>query len=167
MGFIYSHNKQSWAVEARADASDKTDAKFHAIQGDVAARMLRIIEVMVAGEATSAALALMKLARDSQVATGALTQGSGTSIASLSSGAPTVRASAFDTAATVQPQSSASLHLLQLSLQAFGGVIRWVAAPGQEIYQVGLAANVGETSLDAFTGSGTPTISSHIHFEEL
>lgn len=167
MGYLYNHAKQSWAVEARADASDKTDGKFHAIQGDVAARMLRVVEIFIGGEATSSALALMKLARDSQVATGSLTTAAGGATVAMSSGAPAVRALAFDTAATVQPQSSATLHLLQLSLNAFGGIIRWVAAPGQEIYQVGLAANVGETSLDAFTGSGTPNISSSIMFEEL
>lgn len=162
---MYSHTKQSWAVEARADASNKTDGKYHAIIGDSTTRMLRITEVMVSGEAAAAALALMKLARDSTVGA-TLSNGAGAAIAALSSGAPTVRATTFDTA-TTKPQSSATLHLLQLSLQAFGGVIRWVAAPGQEIYQVGNAVNVGETSLDAFTGSGTPTISSHIHFEEL
>lgn len=162
---MYNHTKQSWAVEARADASNKTDGKYHAVQGDSTTRMLRIVEIGLFGEATSAALALMKLARDSTVGA-TLSNGSGTAIAALSSGAPTVRATTFDTA-TTKPQSSASLHLLQLSLQAFGGAIRWVAAPGEEIYQVGNAVNVGETSLDAFTGSGTPSISSHLVFEEL
>lgn len=165
MGYLYSHTKQSWAVEARADASNKTDGKYQAIIGDSTTRMLRIIEIAVGGEAAASALALMKLARDSTVGA-TLSNGAGAAVAALSTGAPTVRATTFDTA-TTKPQSSASLHLLQLSLQAFGGYIRWAAGPGQEIYQVGNAVNVGETSFDAFTGSGTPTISSHIHFEEL
>lgn len=165
MGFVYSHTKQSWAVAALADATNLTDTKYHAVVGDSTVRMLRILEIMLGGEATSAALALMVLARDSTLGA-TLSNGAGAAIAAISSGAPTVRATTFDTA-TTKPQRNAALHLLQLSLQAFGGVIRWVAAPGQEIYQVGSVLNVGESSLSAFTGSGTPTISSHMHFEEL
>lgn len=127
--------------------------------------MARIQEILLTGEATSAALALMVLARDS-TAGATLSNGAGASVAGLSPGAPTVRVTTFDTA-TTPPQRSASLHLLNLSLQAFGGAIRWAAAPGEEIYQVGNAVNVGETSLSAFTGSGTPTISSNVVFEEL
>jgi len=165
VGFIYSHTKQSWAVAAVADTTNYTDGKYHAVIGDSTTRMLRITEIFIGGEASAAALALMVLARDSTIGA-TLSNGSGTAIAAVSSGAPTVRATTFDTA-TTKPQRAATLHLLQLSMQAFGGVVRWVAAPGSELYQVGNAVNVGETSLSAFTGSGTPAISSHLQFEEL
>ncbi len=165
MGFIYTHNKQSWAIESRADASNMTDVKYHAVVGDSTVRMLRILEVFVGGEATSSALAIMVLARDSTLGA-TLSNTAGATVAALSSGAPNVRATTFDTA-TTKPQRNAALHLLNLSMNAFGGIIRWVAAPGQEIYQVGSVLNVGETSFSAFTGSGTPNVSSHLQFEEL
>lgn len=56
---------------------------------------------------------------------------------------------------TTLPQRSATLHLLNLAYNAFGGIVRWVAAPGEEITQIGNAVNTGETSWSAFTG-GTP-----------
>lgn len=165
MGYQYSHTKQSWAIAALADAANLTDTKYHAVVGDSTTRMLRINEIFLGGEASAAAVAAMVLARDSTLGA-TLSNGAGTAVASLSSGAPTVRATTFDTA-TTKPQRNAALHLLELSMNAFGGIIRWVAAPGAEIYQVGSVLNVGETSLSAFTGSGTPTISSHVCFEEL
>lgn len=165
MGFIYSHSKQSWAVAALADATNLTSGKYHAVVGDTTVRMLRITEIFMGGEATSSALALMVLARDSTLGA-TLSNAAGANVAALSSGAPTVRATTFDTA-TTPPQRNAALHLLELSMNAFGGIIRWVAAPGSEIYQVGSVLNVGETSLSAFTGSGTPAISSSFIFEEL
>ena len=167
MGFVYSFVKQSWAIAALADATNLTSGKYQAVQGDTTTRMLRITEVLVGGEASAAAIAAMVLARDS-TAGGTLSLSSGCTVAGLSSGAPTTRlaSTVFDTA-TTPPQRASALHLLELSMNAFGGIIRWVAAPGSEIYQVGNAVNVGGTSLSAFTGSGTPTVSSHIHYEEL
>jgi hypothetical protein len=108
----------------------------------------------------------MVLARDSLV--GATTSaGTGFTDAPMDSltaalAAPPV---SFNTATTA-PQRSASLHLLNLSFNAFGGIVRWLAAPGEEISQYGNAANVGETSLSASNAGGTPgAMGGHLIYE--
>ena len=72
-----------------------------------------------------------------------------------------------DTTAT-DPQRSATLgHVLNLSFNAFGGIVRWLAAPGEEIGMVGLALDTGSISLSAFTGGTPGALGSHFIFETL
>ena len=67
--------------------------------------------------------------------------------------------------ATTMPQRSASLQLLDLAYNAFGGIVRWVAYPGEEVSVYGNAVNVGEVSLSCFTGGTPGLMSSHIVYE--
>ena len=69
---------------------------------------------------------------------------------------------------TTDPQRSATLgHVLNLSFNAFGGIVRWLAAPGEEIAMIGLAADTGSVALSAFTGGTPGALGSHIIFETL
>ena len=49
--------------------------------------------------------------------------------------------------------------------QRFGGVVRWVAAPGEEIWATAGTAPNGEMILDSIAGTGV--VSQDIRFEEL
>ena len=70
------------------------------------------------------------------------------------------------TSAATDPQRSATLgHVLNLSFNAFGGIVRWLAAPGEEVGMVGQAANTGSMSLSAFTGGTPGLLGSHIIYE--
>jgi hypothetical protein len=72
------------------------------------------------------------------------------------------------TSSTILAQRSATLgHILQLSFNAFGGIVRWLAPPGGEIGMVGLAVDTGSFSLSAFTGGTPGLMSSHIIYESL
>ena len=62
------------------------------------------------------------------------------------------------------PSNSVSKAKLNLAFNAFGGVVRWVAAPGEEWWMIGTGANVA-TTLSNNTGSTTGTVSSHINYE--
>ena len=76
--------------------------------------------------------------------------------------------STFNKAATNKPQRSATLGgLLNLSFNAFGGIVRWVAAPGEEISMVGNTASLGEVSLSAFTGGTAGLLGAHMIYEPL
>jgi hypothetical protein len=55
--------------------------------------------------------------------------------------------------------------LLNLSFNAFGGIVRWVAAPGQEIGMLGNTASLGEISLSAYTGGTPGLMGSHFILE--
>ncbi len=69
--------------------------------------------------------------------------------------------------ATTDPQRSSTLKLLNIGFNAFGGIYRWVAAPGEEISIVGNTASLGEVSLSAFTGGTPGAMGSHIIYETL
>ena len=72
-----------------------------------------------------------------------------------------------DTTVTDPERSSVLGHVLNLSFNAFGGIVRWLAAPGEEIQLTGLALDTGSVSLSAFTGGTPGALGSHIIFETL
>jgi hypothetical protein len=66
---------------------------------------------------------------------------------------------------TTLPQRSSTRHLLNLSYNGFGGIVRWVAAPGAELTLIGNAVNTGEISWSAFTGGTAGLMSGHCIYE--
>ena len=64
-----------------------------------------------------------------------------------------------------QRSNAATSARLALTLNAFGGIVRWVAAPGEECTTYGAAASVGEVSLTAYTGGTPGLMQSHIALE--
>lgn len=164
MGQRLSSQEVSWTPTATADTTDLADTTFHAIQGGVSTQRLVIREVYMGGVATASAPALMIFARDSQVGSGSLTVGRMAVIdaAAVLIANPPVT---FNTAATNQPQRSSTLSMLTLGFNAFGGIVRWVAAPGEEITTLGASASLGELSLSAFTGGTPGLMNSHVILE--
>lgn len=134
------------------------------IQGGSASQRINIIEVMLTGQAGASSPSIMLLARDVVVAAtlGATTTNDApldSAVAALA--APPLVGNTF----TTPPQRSTTAKLLNLAFNAFGGIVRWVAAPGEEITQAGNAVSVGETSLSAFTGGTPGLMGSHIIYE--
>lgn len=162
----YSFAFSSWAPAAQADTTTLTASKFQAIQGAAAPFIGRITECLVSGEAVSAAVNILLLARDTTVFITPTALATGQTVAGLNPSSPT-KSSLTCVNATTTPQRSATAHLLTLSFNAFGGIIRWAAAPGEELYYTGATQPNGELSLSGFTGSGTGQMSSHIVFEEM
>jgi len=155
---------------ATADAADLADNTYPgAIQGASSTQKIHVREVFIGGQATSNSIATILLARDSQVATGAIALSSANGQAdapwgpndSVASAAPIV----IGTAATNKPRRSASHRLLVLPLNAWGGLLRWQPGPGEDPSLVGNTANVGEISLSAFTGFGGGPIGGHLVYE--
>lgn len=138
-----------------------------AIQGGSSTQRVVISEVYLGGQAVASAPSIMTLARDSTVGatlTG-LTASTQTNAVLEGSAAQTFTTVFF--AATTAPQRSTTLHLLNLSFNAFGGLVRWQAAPGNEISIVGNTASLGEVSLSAYTGGTTGLMGSHIIYEPM
>jgi hypothetical protein len=159
----WSALKNNWTPVAVLDATNFTASGFVAIQGGSASQRVNILEVYMGGLAGASAPAQMLFARDVVVGatslTGVLTTPLDPNTAALA--APTV---AFSSATTL-PQRSSTLQILALGFNAFGGVVRWVAAPGQEIGLYGTAINFGELSLSS-ASTGTPGLmNSHFIFE--
>lgn len=148
--------------EAVADTSNMTDAKYLAVQGGSATQVNKILEVSMGGQAAASAPAYMVLARDSTV--GATLSGGRQAALDPATAALAAPPVTFTTA-TTKPQRSSTLHLLVLPFNAFGGIYRWVAAPGEEIGMLGNAQPLGEVSLSGFTGTTPGLLGAHIVFE--
>jgi hypothetical protein len=165
----YSISFASISPTATADTTNLVDSTYAmAVNGGNGTMELKYNEVYIGGEgASSAAPTIWVFGRDSQVGTGTI--GAGTLRSALldaSATAPGTIMTFGQTFATNKPQRSSTLgHLLALSMNAYGGITRWVARQGEEVKSVGNTASLGEMSLSAFTGGTPGACSGHVVFE--
>lgn len=141
------------------------------LQGGSATQLNRIHEVSISGMAASSSSPTpMLLSRDSQVATGSNTNGAGQTDAALDPATAALAAPVLtgNSNATLKPQRSSTLHLMNCSLNAFGGVYFWRANKIDECPAVlGNTASLGEASLSCFTGGTPGAIGAHMIYESL
>jgi hypothetical protein len=156
----------SFTPTATADGTNLADNTYGGvIQGGTSTQRNQIIEVMLTGQAGASSPTIMQLARDTIVG-GTVSLGTGQTDAPLDAATAALAAAPITgNVATTKPQRSATAKLLNLAFNAFGGIIRWVAAPGEEITIVGNTQPLGEVSLSAYSG-GTPGLTgSHVIYE--
>lgn len=153
---------------AVADATNFTDGGYMGLMGGSTTQRIDVSEIYMGGQATVSSPSIMILARDStaQATPTALSTGNSDAAIDPATAALAAPPVAF-VASTTKPQRSATLGLANLSYNAFGGIVRWVAPPGAEIKLLGNTASFGEMSLSAFTG-GTPGLTgAHIVYEPM
>lgn len=135
-----------------AGATLSTTADLLSTQA-AAAGQNRILEIIIGGEATASAVNRVSIQR------------SGTSFTSNTAITPEKFNTRSPAAAGVYGKASTQAlvgnPMLTLGFNAFGGFIRWVAAPGEEIY--GMNSEI----VSARSASGTSLVSGTIIFEEL
>lgn len=152
---------------ATADATNLVDSTYpFAIQGGSTTQRTNVIELFLGGQAGASSPTFMVLGRDSTIG---VTLTSDTNLIDAPIDAVTAALAApavvFNKAST-KPQRSTTLGgLLNLSFNAFGGIVRWVAAPGCEISMVGNTASLGELSFTAFTGGTAGLLGAHMIYE--
>lgn len=159
----------AWSPTATADTTNLANGTYMAIAAS-ATTSLRIGEIFIGGQASASSINIMQFARDVVV---------GASVAALvapnSDGPLNGFANPFTTAvvtyvaATTAPQRSSAITAarLHLSLNTFGGIIRWAARPDEEWWITGVAVNVSESSLSAFTGGSVGNIAAHLLYEAI
>src|SRR5215471_8297581 len=158
----WSISCQNWTPTAVADTTNFT-APYMALQGGTSTQRIQIIEVYMGGLAGASSPTLMVLAFDS---TAFVTASPGGRLTPLDTATAALGTNpVFSYNAATQPQRGATGHKLALAYNAFGGIVKWTAAPGEEILQSGASANTGEHSLTAFTGGTPGAMSAHIIFE--
>lgn len=141
---VYAITKAGTALSTTADAL--TCQAASAGQG-------RILEWIIGGEATSSAVNRVGIGRYGTSITGNSAQ----TPEKFNSRSP----AAAGTYGSTGTQALTAGNMLTLAFNAFGGFIRWVAAPGEEMYYV----NSEVIALRSL--SGTSTCSSTCIFEEL
>jgi hypothetical protein len=141
-----------------------------ALAGGTATQLLDVLEVYCAGLSGSSAPCFWMMSRVSTAHTGAIT-----ALSSPNTDGPLNPATAalgtvptpFVAVATNNPIPSSTITdaAIMLGLNLFGGIVRWVAAPGAQYTILGTAAPLGETCWSALNGSTTGTMSSHVIYE--
>ena len=139
------------------------------VQGGTATQSVKIHELSISGQAASSSSpTFMLLSRDSTVGV-TVTNGTGVTDTAMDAStaalaAPTVTGNTTGTGA----QRSATAHLINASLNAFGGVYFWRANKWDECPTIlGNTQPLGEVSLSAFTGGTPGAIGSHLIYEAL
>lgn len=153
---------------ATADATNLVDATYpFLLQGGSSTQRCKIHEIYMGGQANSSSPTYMILGRDSTVAA-TNSNGTGQTDAAMDAATAALAAPALTgNTNTTKPQRSATLHLLNMSFNAFGGVVLWAPAPGGEITTIGNTASLGEVSLSAFTGGTPGAMGAHMIYEPL
>jgi len=167
----YSGSWQTITATAINDTAALTDSNYpYALQGGTATQRNNIKEIFVGGEGTTSTPVALVFARDSTASAtlvGTGTTGAGARVPALLDGSGTAPATApkGGNSAATDPQRDTAGHLLHFSFNAFGGIVRWVAADGYEISMVGNAASLGDCSLSGVATTGAAATSGHILFE--
>lgn len=125
-----------------------------------AGSVVNVYEVLLGGEAGSSAVARVVLNRPSAAPTGGATAQTAEKLNPASGAATHVVATVY---ATTQGTLSTN-DVAIIPFNAFGGVVRWLAAPGSEIV-VGTQGAVAYLIMRS--RSGTSTVSGHMLIEEL
>lgn len=153
---------------ATADNSALANGTYMAIGAGSATQLLNVLEIYEGGQATSSAVNIMQFARDLVLAATptALTTPNGDGPlngATAALAAPPITC----VAATTGPSRSntGATAKLNLTFNAFGGIVRWLAAPGEEWVIIGQTVSISESSLSAFTGGSVGLMGAHIIYE--
>ena len=152
---------------ATADTVALVDATHLSLQGSTGTERLAINEIQMGGQANVTSPSILVFARHSTFGlTPSLGAGCKDAVADASSAAGTARG--YNTAAT-DPQRSATLGLLNLTFNAFGGIVKWFSSnvPGKDIAIVGNTASLGEAGLSCFTGGTVGAMGGHIIYEPM
>jgi hypothetical protein len=155
---------------AFADTTAMTSATYPFIlQGGSSTQLNRVHEISISGQAASSSSpTFMLLSRDSTVGV-TNTDGTGQTDAAMDTATAALAAPALTgNTNSTPPQRSSSLHLMNCSLNAFGGVYFWRANKVDECPSVvGNTASLGEVSLSAFTGGTPGACGMHMIYESL
>lgn len=153
---------------ATADTTNLVDATYpFLLQGGSSTQINYVWEVSISGQAASSSSpTFMLLSRDSTVAA-TNSNGTGQTDTVLDASMAAVAAAPLTgNTNTTKPQRSSTLHLLNCSLNAYGGNFFWRANRIEECPKtLGNTASNGEVSLSAFTGGTAGAIGAHMIYE--
>lgn len=147
-------------VAAAQGSTLLTSNGYLGVRTTAATNAIRLVEVFIGGEATSSTVNRMALRRhSSNSATPAAGAGQVNTTPSPISPWSVASTHATFGAATTNP-TTANLNALHvMSFNPFGGVIRWVAAPGEEVWVATNTANNSEVSVTSMSGTGLVSVS--------
>lgn len=161
-----SFQSPSWSPLATGDTTNLANGNHMTIAATGTSSGCQISEIEIGGQSTSGQVQMMMLARNSTVGASLTSLAAPNSDGPMDSFGQSPAQNSYIAAGT-PPQRSAltTSARLNFTFNGFGGVIRWVAYPGEEWKIVGTAVNVSESSLSGFSGGGSGNIGAHIIYE--
>lgn len=158
----------TWTPVAVADTVAMTTLGYHNIQGGSSTQRGEVREIYIGGQAGASAPTYFVFGRCSTV-TGATLVATRSAALDPSTAALAAPPSFTNSTSGTFPQRSSTLGmLLSLSMNAFGGIVRWTPGTADEtISYLGNTASLGELSLNAFTGGTPGAVGSNIVIEVL
>src|SRR6185369_9984866 len=162
-----SVQQTTWTPTATADAAIMANTTYMAIEAPLLG-YVQVIEIYEGGQASASSINLMQFARSLAFGTTPTTLTAPNSDGPMSTFtvAGSGQATTYVAASTGPTRATASTSArLNLSFNSFGGIVRWVAAPGEEWGISGVTASISESSLSAFTGGSVGLIGAHIIYE--
>jgi hypothetical protein len=154
-----------------ADTTSFTTGQAFAFwRGGSATQYVRFWEISLSGQAASSSSPTpMLFSRDSLASVGALSFTAGIGNDSFMDPFTAALAAATpvgNIAATTYPQRDTANHLMNCSLNAFGGVYFWRANRAEECPAIyGTAVTIGNASLSCYTGGTPGAIGGHVIYE--
>ena len=155
-----------------ADTTNLTSAGFpFFLQGGSLTQQIKLHEISLSGQAASSSSpTFMILSRNSTVvapsASNSFASGGMDAAMDPATAALTAVPITGNQITSILPQRSSTLHLMNCSLNAFGGVYFWRANKWDECPTVlGNTASFGEMSLSAFTGGTAGALGTHAIYE--
>ena len=130
-----------------------TDQLFNITYKSAANIIARVTEIGIGGEATASTVNRMAVRRSS---TDGVTPTTAQTPAKASSSGPAAQGTSA-VGFTTEPVAAAAPALWAYALNVFGGIVRWVAAPGQELLVQGATAGNDELGLGTLSGVGVVT----------
>lgn len=165
-----SFSTASSSFSAIADTTNLTAGNVMGIQGTSATAAVNVLEISVSGQASASTLANGLFARHSTAAATLTALATPFADGPMYNNAGSSGSGGAYSTATTLPQraATASLSRLNLSLNGFGGIYRWVAAPGEEWQVYGTANNFDSGFSLTTAGSGaTCALGVHIIYENI
>lgn len=163
-----SFSAATWTPTATADTTNLANSTFMSIGASGATAGLNVLEIYIGGQASASSINIMQFARDSTLVatpTALAAPNSDGPLDSRTAALAAVPITAVQAGTAPQRSAATTAARLSLSLNVFGGIVRWVAAPGEEWGITGVTVNISESSLSAFTGGSAGLCGAHIVYE--
>jgi len=163
----------NWTPALTADAATLANASYMAVKGGTTTQYLDFLEFSISGMAGASSPTPLTFARSSTLAVGpsALAAPASDGPANPFTAALGTAPVSFTAVATTGGQRSGATTdaKLQLGINAFGGILRWSAAPGQQFSSYGNAVTspAGESYLSAQNYGTAGLIQASIIYEPM
>lgn len=163
-------SQATWTPTATGDGAALANTTYMAIENAASTHALNVMEIYEGGQASASSINIMQFARNVAIGTTPTALATPNADGPMNSFTQTVATVPITyVAASTGPlrSSVATQARLNLSFNAFGGIVRWVAAPGEEWGIIGTGASASSSSLSAFTGGSVGLMGAHIVYEPL